>query len=185
MATKISLWDISIIKSAIRDSFRKLSPQHQIRNPVMFTVYIGSWLTSGLFIQALMDQGEAPASFILAITLWLWFTLLFANFAEAMAEGRGKAQAQALRKSRREIQAKKLAKPTRDAKVTIVPSGNLHRGDVVLIETGDFIPSDGEVIEGIASVSESAITGESAPVIRESGGDRNAVTGEHKCFPIG
>lgn len=177
MATKISLWDISIIKSAIRDSFRKLSPQHQIRNPVMFTVYIGSWLTSGLFIQALMDQGEAPASFILAITLWLWFTLLFANFAEAMAEGRGKAQAQALRKSRREIQAKKLAKPTRDAKVTIVPSGNLHRGDVVLIETGDFIPSDGEVIEGIASVSESAITGESAPVIRESGGDRSAVTG--------
>jgi len=177
MATKLSLWDLAIIKIAIRDAFHKLTPRHQIRNPVMFTVYIGSLLTTGLYIQALIGQGEAPAHFILAITLWLWFTLLFANFAEAMAEGRGKAQAQALRKSRREIQAKKLSKPHRDAKVTIVQSASLRRNDVVLVETGDFIPSDGEVIEGIASVNESAITGESAPVIRESGGDRSSVTG--------
>ncbi len=177
MATKISIWDLGIIKTAIRDSFLKLNPRHQIRNPVMFTVYIGSLLTSGLFIQACLGTGEAPASFIFAITLWLWFTLLFANFAEAMAEGRGKAQAQALRKARREIQAKKLAKADKNAKTILVPSASLRAGDLVLVETGDFIPSDGEIIEGIASVNESAITGESAPVIRESGSDRNAVTG--------
>lgn len=177
MATKHSLWNFNIVGMAIRDSFLKLSPQHQVHNPVMFTVYVGSILTTCLFIQALYGQGEAPASFILAITLWLWFTLLFANFAEAMAEGRGKAQAQALRKSRREIQAKLLSTPARTAKYTIVQSASLRASDVVLVEAGDFIPSDGEVIEGIASVNESAITGESAPVIRESGGDRSAVTG--------
>lgn len=129
------------------------------------------------FLQAVFGHGEASTSFILAISLWLWFTLLFANFAEAIAEGRGKAQAQALRKTRREIQAKKLAKAQRDAKITIVRSAELRAGDIVLVEAGDFVPSDGEVIEGIASVNESAITGESAPVIRESGGDRSAVTG--------
>lgn len=177
MATKISLWDFAIIKGAVRDSFIKLLPRHQIRNPVMFTVYIGSLLTSGLFIQALIGQGEAAADFILAVTLWLWFTLLFANFAEAMAEGRGKAQAQALRKARRTIQAKQLNKPTRKAKITLVNSGHLRADDIVLVEAGDVIPSDGEVIEGVAFVNESAITGESAPVIRESGGDRSAVTG--------
>jgi potassium-transporting ATPase ATP-binding subunit len=177
MATKISLWDANIIKYAIRDSFLKLVPTHQIRNPVMFTVYIASLLTSGLYLQALMTKGEAPAEFILAITLWLWFTLLFANFAEAMAEGRGKAQAQALRRSQRDIHAKKIAKPSHDAKVTLVSSSTLSVGDLVLVQAGDFIPSDGEVILGIASVDESAITGESAPVIRESGGDRSAVTG--------
>lgn len=177
MGTKISSWNLDIIKFAIRDSFLKLSPRHQVHNPVMFTVYVGSILTSVLFVHALMGQGEAPASFILAITLWLWFTLLFANFAEAMAEGRGKAQAQALRKARREIQAKKLGKSTRNAKMTLVQSVNLRAGDIVLVEAGDFIPSDGEIIEGIALVNESAITGESAPVIRESGGDRSAVTG--------
>jgi potassium-transporting ATPase ATP-binding subunit len=177
MVAKISLWDVGIIKSAIGDSFLKLNPRHQIRNPVMFTVYVGSLLTSGLFIQAIIGKGEAPASFILAVTLWLWFTLLFANFAEAMAEGRGKAQAQALRKARREIQAKKLAKPVHNAKVTLIQSGNLRAGDIVLVEAGDFIPSDGDIIEGIASVNESAITGESAPVIRESGSDRSAATG--------
>ena len=177
MATKLSLWDFGIIKSAIIDSFLKLSPRHQVKNPVMFTVYIGSILTTVLFIQALMGNGEAPAPFILAITLWLWFTLLFANFAEAMAEGRGKAQAQSLRKARRDIQAKKLANPSKTAKMTLIQSGLLRAGDIVLVETGDFIPSDGEVIEGVASVNESAITGESAPVIRESGGDRSAVTG--------
>jgi K+-transporting ATPase ATPase B chain len=167
----------NIIVAAIRDSFTKLSPRQQMRNPVMFTVYIGSTLTTGLFIQSLFGHGEAPPLFILAITLWLWFTVLFANFAESMAEGRGKAQAQALRKARRDIQAKKLANTCRTSKVTLVQSGLLKVGDIVLIEAGDFIPSDGEVIEGIASVNESAVTGESAPVIRESGGDRSAVTG--------
>lgn len=177
MATKISIWDLNIIKSAIRDAFLKLNPMHQIHNPVMFTVYVGSLLTSALFIQACVGTGEAPPSFIFAITIWLWFTLLFANFAEAMAEGRGKAQAQALRKVRREIHAKKLAKADKNAKVTLVPSASLRAGNYVLVEAGDFIPSDGEIVEGIASVNESAITGESAPVIRESGSDRNAVTG--------
>ncbi len=172
-----SFWGSDIIKLALRDSFLKLNPVHQIRNPVMFTVYIASLLTTALFIQALIGDGEASASFILAITLWLWFTLFFANFAESMAEGRGKAQAQALKKARHEIQAKKLAKPKRDACYTLVQSANLRAGDIILVEAGDFIPSDGEVIEGVASVNESAITGESAPVIRESGGDRNAVTG--------
>lgn len=177
MATKHSIWDMTILRFAIRDAFLKLTPQHQIRNPIMFTVYIGSILTSILFIQAVFGHGEAPAFFILGITLWLWFTLFFANFAEAMAEGRGKAQAQALRKARREIQAKKLAKADKDSKITFVQSADLRIDDIVLVEAGDFIPSDGEVIEGIASVNESAVTGESAPVIRESGGDRNAVTG--------
>ncbi|HEX4044902.1 MAG TPA: potassium-transporting ATPase subunit KdpB, partial [Gammaproteobacteria bacterium] len=180
MAAKLqahAIWDMHITGIAIRDAFLKLSPRHQLRNPVMFTVYISALLTTGLFIQAMYGQGESPPLFILAITLWLWFTLLFANFAEAMAEGRGKAQAQALRKTRRTIQAKKLEKPDRHGKTTIVPSANLQVGDLVLVETDDFIPSDGEVIEGIAFVNESAITGESAPVIRESGGDRSAVTG--------
>ncbi len=178
MGTKTqSIWDIQIIRMALLDAFLKLSPRCQIRNPVMFTVYIGSILTTALFIQALLGHGEAPAKFILGITVWLWVTLLFANFAEAMAEGRGKAQALSLRKARREIVAKKLAKPDRKSKMTLIQSGKLRSGDIVLIETGDFIPSDGEVIEGIASVNESAITGESAPVIRESGGDRSSVTG--------
>ncbi|EKD54286.1 MAG: hypothetical protein ACD_60C00100G0023 [uncultured bacterium] len=172
-----SIWDKDIIKGSMRDAFLKLSPRHQIRNPVMFAVYLGSWLTTFLFIQGLVGQGEAPTHFILSVAFWLWFTVLFANFAEAMAEGRGKAQAQALRKARQEIQAKKLASANKEAKITRVLSVNLRTGDIVLVEAGDFIPSDGEVIEGIASVNESAITGESAPVIRESGGDRSAVTG--------
>jgi K+-transporting ATPase ATPase B chain len=178
MATKpSSLWDFKIIKVAVVDAFFKLTPGNQIRNPVMFTVYVGSILTSALYIQAITGKGEAPAGFILSITLCLWFTLLFANFAEAMAEGRGKAQAQALRRARRDIQAKKLAKLSKSATVTEVRSAELRKGDLVLVEAGNFIPSDGEVVEGIASVNESAITGESAPVIRESGGDRSAVTG--------
>jgi K+-transporting ATPase ATPase B chain len=180
MSAKIQtrpLWDFQIIKVAMRDSFIKLDPRDQIRNPVMFTVYIASILTTGLYIQALVGNGEAPANFILSITLWLWFTLLFANFAEAMAEGRGKAQASSLRKSRSDIQAKKLSAASRDAKYDIVPAMQLRTGDVVLIAAGDFVPSDGDAIEGIASVNESAITGESAPVIRESGGDRCSVTG--------
>jgi len=124
-----------------------------------------------LFVHALVSKGEAPAGFILAVSVWLWFTVLFANFAEAMAEGRGKAQAASLRKARRTITAKKLARQTR-APHTSVPGSELRKGDAVLVEAGDVIPADGEVIEGIASVNEAAITGESAPVIRESGGDR-------------
>lgn len=171
------LFDGPIVRRAIVASFKKLSPRVQLRNPVMFIVLVGSVLTTGLFIQALFGQGEAPAGFILAVSLWLWFTVLFANFAEAMAEGRGKAQADTLRKARRDISAKKLAEPQYGASYTAVSAGTLRKGDVVLVEAGDFIPGDGEVIEGAASVDESAITGESAPVIRESGGDRSAVTG--------
>jgi K+-transporting ATPase ATPase B chain len=171
------LFDPPIVRQAMVESFRKLDPRHQVRNPVMFVVEVGSVLTTGLFIQALLGKGEAPASFIFAISAWLWFTVVFANFAEAMAEGRGKAQAEALRRSRRETNAKKLAQPHRAASYQIVAAGTLRKGDVVLVEAGDQIPGDGEAIEGIASVDESAITGESAPVIRESGGDRSAVTG--------
>ncbi|MGH7492921.1 MAG: potassium-transporting ATPase subunit KdpB [bacterium] len=172
-----SLFDPRITRQAIVDSFKKLDPRLQIRNPVMFVVLIGSVLTTVLFVQALLGQGEAPAGFILAVSLWLWFTVLFANFAEAMAEGRGKAQAETLRRARRDLPAKKLSRPSRAAGYQAVSANLLHKDDVVLVETGDFIPGDGEVIEGIASVDESAITGESAPVIRESGGDRSAVTG--------
>jgi K+-transporting ATPase ATPase B chain len=167
----------SIFRRALVDSLVKLLPQHQWRNPVMFVVYIGSILTTILWLQALGGKGEAPAGFILAITAWLWFTVLFANFAEAIAEGRSKAQADALRAAKRDIQAKKLSRPERAAAVTRVASTALRKGDVFLVEAGDFIPADGEVIEGVASVDESAITGESAPVIRESGGDFCSVTG--------
>ncbi len=175
------LFDPQIVRQAMVESFRKLDPRHQIRNPVMFVVAVGSVLTTVLFFQALFGKGEAPAWFILAVSLWLWFTVLFANFAEAMAEGRGKAQAESLRSARREMNAKKLGKPESGDEYlsvpsSIVPASALKRGDVVLVEAGDFIPCDGEVIQGIASVNESAITGESAPVIRESG-DRSAVTG--------
>lgn len=171
------IYDAKIIGAAIIDAFRKLDPRIQMRNPVMFSVYVGSVLTSCLYIQALVTEGEAPANFILAISLWIWFTLLFANFAEAMAEGRGKAQALALRRARNAIIAKKLPSPDRHQAYAKVESETLRVNDIVLVEAGDFIPGDGDVIEGIASVNESAVTGESAPVIRESGGDRSAVTG--------
>jgi potassium-transporting ATPase ATP-binding subunit len=172
-----SLLDGSILRRAVVDSFRKLTPGVQVRNPVMFVVYVGSILTTGLFLQALLGKGEAPAGFILWVSVWLWFTVLFANFAEAMAEGRGKAQAEALRRTRQDVQAKKLLGPDRRAGTAPVSGSALRKGDVVLVEAGAVIPVDGEVIEGVASVDESAITGESAPVIRESGGDRSAVTG--------
>jgi len=171
------LFERSIVKRAIVDSFRKLDPRHQARNPVMFVVEVGSVFTTALWVQALVGHGEARAGFILAISLWLWFTVLFANFAEAMAEGRGKAQADTLRKARKDIPAKKVAEPKRDAEVSPVLASQLRKGDHVLVEAGDFVPADGEIVEGVASVDESAITGESAPVIRESGGDRSAVTG--------
>ncbi len=166
-----------LYRRAIVDAFRKLDPRRQVRNPVMFVVEIGSILTTVLFIQALFGQGEAPAGFILAVSAWLWFTVIFANFAEALAEGRGKAQAEALRKTRQQTVAKKLQRPERSAKVEKVSSTVLRQGDIFLVEAGDILPADGEIIEGVASVDESAVTGESAPVIRESGGDRSAVTG--------
>jgi K+-transporting ATPase ATPase B chain len=171
------LFDGAIVKRAIVSSFAKLDPRHQARNPVMFVVEVGSVFTTVLWIQSLVGHGEARPGFILAISLWLWFTVLFANFAEAMAEGRGKAQADTLRKARKDIHARKLAGPSREAAVSPVLASHLRRGDLVLVEAGDFIPMDGEIVEGVASVDESAITGESAPVIRESGGDRSAVTG--------
>jgi K+-transporting ATPase ATPase B chain len=167
----------SIFQQALIDSLVKLLPQHQWRNPVMFVVYVGSILTTFLYFQALGGQGEAPAGFILAVTVWLWFTVLFANFAEAVAEGRSKAQAAALRAVKREVGAKKLGEARRDASFKWVPSTDLRKTDLFLVEAGDVIPADGEVIEGVASVDESAITGESAPVIRESGGDFCSVTG--------
>ncbi len=166
-----------VMKRALLDSFLRLTPRYQWRNPVMFVVYIGSILTTVLWIQALSGKGEAPAGFILAVTLWLWVTLLFANFAEAVAEGRSKAQAASLKSARRDTTAKKLAKPQRDAVQTPVPSNSLRKGDVVLVVQGDLVPGDGEVIEGAASIDESAITGESAPVIRAAGSDFNTVTG--------
>ena len=171
------LLDWSIILPAIGHSFRKLDPRLQWKNPVMFVVLVGSVLTSVLFIHALFGHGEASPWFILGVSLWLWFTVIFANFAEAMAEGRGKAQAESLRKARRDVTAKKLVEPRHGSIFNPVSASTLAKGDVVLAEAGDFIPVDGEVIEGVASVDESAVTGESAPVIRESGGDRSAVTG--------
>jgi K+-transporting ATPase ATPase B chain len=167
----------AIIGKAVLSAFLKLDPRVGVKNPILMTVTVVSVVTTGLFIEALGGNGEAPASFIFWIAAWLWFTVLFANFAEALAEGRGKAQAAALRKTRGDITAKKLPTPDRHGRQTLVPAASLRRGDIVFVETGDLVPADGEAVEGIASVDESAITGESAPVIRESGGDRSAVTG--------
>jgi len=172
-----ALFDRSLVGPAILDSFRKLSPRVQLRNPVMFVVYVGSILTSVLWLQAATGKGEAPPLFILSISLWLWFTLLFANFAEALAEGRSKAQAASLRGIKKSVVAKKLASAARDSARSSVPASELRRDDCYLVEAGEVVPADGEVVEGVASVDESAITGESAPVIRESGGDFSSVTG--------
>ena len=180
MATPVtarSLFDLPIVKQAIVDSFRKLTFRRQVRNPVMFVVYIGSILTSLLWLQAVAGKGEAPGWFIFWVSVWLWFTVLFANFAEAMAEGRGKAQAASLRKSRRDLQAKRLQRPGPKRDFQMVAASSLRKGEVVLVEANDFIPADGTIVEGVASVNEAAITGESAPVIREAGGDRSSVTG--------
>ncbi|WP_345813463.1 potassium-transporting ATPase subunit KdpB [Paraburkholderia sp. PREW-6R] len=172
-----SMFDPALLRPAIVDSFKKLTPRTQFRNPVMFCVYVGSILTTILWVAALGGQAEAPAGFILAVTLWLWFTVLFANFAEALAEGRSKAQAASLRSAKKDVMAKKLNEPHPKSPIRITTATDLRKGDVVLVETGDVIPADGEVIDGVASVDESAITGESAPVIRESGGDFSSVTG--------
>src|SRR5581483_8527390 len=173
----LSMFDRELLLPALADALRKLDPRVQWRNPVMFVVYIGSILTTLLWLQALRGQGEAPAWFILNIAVWLWFTVLFANLAEALAEGRSKAQASSLRGLKQAVVAKQLAVAHDRSRQSRIRADQLRKGDIVLIEAGDYIPADGEVIEGAASVDESAITGESAPVIRESGGDFSAVTG--------
>ncbi|MBV9914096.1 MAG: potassium-transporting ATPase subunit KdpB [Sinobacteraceae bacterium] len=173
----LALFDRTLLGPAVIDSVLKLDPRVQWRNPVMFVVYIVSLLTTALWVQALTGHGEAPTWFIFNIALWLWFTVLFANFAEALAEGRSKAQAESLRGLRKTVWAMRLADPGDRSRHTRVRADDLRRGDVVLIEAGDYVPADGEVIQGAASVDESAITGESAPVIREAGGDFSAVTG--------
>ena len=172
------LFEPTIVKRAIVDAFAKLDPRRMLENPVMFVVEVGSVLTTLLFVHAAVTgAGEAPPGFILGVTVWLWFTVLFANFAEAMAEGRGKAQAETLRRARKDVTARRLDQPRRDAATRAVASSTLAVGDHVLVEAGEVIPVDGEIVHGVASVDESAITGESAPVIRESGGDRSSVTG--------
>jgi K+-transporting ATPase ATPase B chain len=179
----LSLFDSGIVRRAIGESFRKLAPRHVAKNPVMFVVEVGSVLTTLILIRDALHPGSAttPLWFTAGVTLWLWFTVVFANFAEAVAEGRGKAQADTLRKMRKETTARRLVNGVIGHEER-VPSSSLRKGDVVVMEAGDLVPGDGEIIEGIASVDESAITGESAPVIRESGGDRSAVTGGTKVL---
>ena len=178
---KQNVRNAKLYRRAVLDAFIKLNPRRMLRNPVMFVVEVGSLVTTVLWVQAINGQGEAPAGFVGAITLWLWFTVVFANFSEALAEGRGKAQAEALRKTRKETQVKRLASLPKNgekpAHFELGASTQLRHGDLFLVETGDNLPADGEVVIGIASVDESAVTGESAPVIREAGGDRSAVTG--------
>jgi potassium-transporting ATPase ATP-binding subunit len=176
-----SLFDAEIMRPAIWESFRKLAPRHVIKNPVMFVVEIGSVLTTLILIRDLVapTPGSQPLWFTFNVSFWLWFTVVFANFAEAVAEGRGKAQAATLRKMRQETHARRLRNGMSEEKV---PASALRKGDTVVVEAGEIIPGDGDVIQGIASVDESAITGESAPVIRESGGDRSAVTGGTKVL---
>jgi K+-transporting ATPase ATPase B chain len=173
--SKPTLFDRALLRRAALDSLRKLDPRHVVNNPVMFVVEVGALLTTLLWLRDRIapPEGAAPGWFTLSVSLWLWFTVVFANLAEAVAEGRGKAQAETLRRMRREVAARRLV-GGREEKV---PASRLRKGDAVVIEAGEMIPGDGEIVEGIASVDESAITGESAPVIRESGGDRSAVTG--------
>src|SRR5258707_9758675 len=182
----ISIWDPKIIRAAIPASFKKLDPRVQVKNPVMFVCEVGAVVTTVEFVRLLFTQPSgnitrgtltAQTIFVLAVAIWLWFTVVFANFAEAMAEGRGKAQADTLRRARTTTMAKRLASADRKGSVEEVAAPELRKGDLVLVEAGEVIPGDGDVMEGVASVDESAITGESAPVIRESGGDRSAVTG--------
>ena len=181
MAEKLSLWNAAIIRQAAVGAFRKLDPQLMVKNPVMLVVEIGSVLTTFLLIQGIFDH-KGSLGFNLQITLWLWFTVLFANFAEAMAEGRGKAQADTLRKAKGETVAIRLRGKDKNSEREEVSSAALRAGDFIYVEAGSYIAGDGEVIDGVASVDESAITGESAPVIREAGGDRSAVTGGTKVL---
>ncbi|HTQ10941.1 MAG TPA: potassium-transporting ATPase subunit KdpB, partial [Fimbriimonadaceae bacterium] len=175
----VSLFEPAIVKRAIRESFVKLDPRKVAKNPVMFVVEITSAMTTFFFVRGLIE-GAADTSFVGQVSLWLWFTVLFANFAEAMAEGRGKAQADALRKTKTDTLARRIS--TASSSEELIPAPQLKKGDLFVCEAGDAIAADGEIVEGIASVDESAITGESAPVIRESGGDRSAVTGGTKVL---
>ena len=175
--TKSAFADKKMLGRAIKDSFVKLSPKTQVQNPVMLLVYISAILTTGLWIVSLFGLKDASSGYTLAIAVILWFTCIFANFAEAIAEGRGKAQADALRASKKDVEAHKIPSADKKEQITAVSSATLKKGDIVIVKAGEQIPGDGEVIEGAASVDESAITGESAPVIREAGGDRSAVTG--------
>src|ERR1700730_14039918 len=183
---KRPLFDPSIVRRALKDSFVKLDPRQVAKNPVMFVVEVGSVLTTLLIVRDAAAGQTAHLGFTIQVTLWLWFTVLFANFAEAMAEGRGKAQADTWRRAKTEAVANRIvgdtAAPVERLRTEAVPAPALRKGDVVLIVAGEMIPGDGEVIEGVASVDEAAITGESAPVIRESGGDRSAVTGGTKVI---
>ena len=174
---KTSMFDPKLAGPAVIDSFRKLDPRQQWRSPVMFVVYVGSIVTTLLWLDALRGNGEASPGFVFSISLWLWFTVLFANFAESMAEGRSKAQAASLRALKQTVIAKKLGMPRHGTTWLPCPATDLRKGMFVLVEAGDIIPADADVVQGVASVDESAITGESAPVIRESGGDFSAVTG--------
>ena len=171
-ARNISIWDPAIVRQATTDAVRKLDPRTLVKNPVMFIVEVGSVLSTGIFVQEVLSSQGNPV-FTGQVAFWLWFTVLFANFAEAMAEGRGKAQAETLRRTRTETVANRIAP---NGQMETVPATSLRRDDLVVVRAGEFIPADGEIVEGVASVDESAITGESAPVIRESGGDRSAVT---------
>lgn len=177
MSDKKSFFSRKMLKRAIKDSFIKLSPKIQVKNPVMLLVYISAILTTALYILSLFGIKDANSGYILGISIILWFTVLFANFAEAIAEGRGKAQADALRASKKDIEANKIPSIQEKENIAKVQSTSLKKGDIVIVRAGEQIPADGDVIDGAASVDESAITGESAPVIRESGGDRSAVTG--------
>lgn len=171
------LFNSKMIKRAMKDSFIKLNPKIQLQNPVMFIVYVASILTTVLYIFSLFGIKDNSPSFILFISILLWFTVLFANFAEAIAEGRGKAQADALRSAKKDILANRIESIEKKEKISKVNSTELRKGDLIIVKAGEQIPADGDVVYGAASVDESAITGESAPVIRESGGDRSAVTG--------
>ncbi len=174
---RLTMFDTGLAGPALADAFKKLGLRNQLRSPVMFVVWVGSIITTLLWVEALVGEGEAPPGFILGVAVWLWFTVLFANFAEALAEGRSKAQAASLRGLKQSVMAKKLATPKYGTGWLPCPATDLRKGNHILIEAGDVVPIDGEVIEGVASVDESAITGESAPVIRESGGDFSSVTG--------
>ncbi len=174
--TSTTLFDRRILGEAITGSFRKLDPRVQLRNPVMFAVFLGSLLTTVLWVKSLGGVADESSTFVLGVAIWLWFTVLFANFAEAIAEGHGKAQAASLKKSRTTVVARKIASQS-DRNAVEVSATDLVIGDLVIVKAGETVPADGEVIEGVASVDESAITGESAPVVRESGGDRSSVTG--------
>lgn len=180
--TENALRDKTMVMRAIKDSFVKLAPQTQVKNPVMFLVFVSAVLTTILWVVSLFGIRDADSGFILGITLILWFTCLFANFAEAIAEGRGKAQADSLRAAKHDVEAHKIPSADKKNQITKIPSASLIKGDLVIVTAGEQIPGDGEVIEGAASVDESAITGESAPVIREAGGDRSAVTGGTKVL---